>query len=200
MSRNSLRRSIRPAAVAAAAILTAFTTGCHLDMYDQPKYKPLAESSYYPDKLSARVPPEGTVAHGSLTDDSLLTTGKVDGQLADLFPFAITDSLLTRGQDNFNTFCSPCHGRTAEGNGMVVQRGFPAPPSFLSDSLRRQPAGFFFDVMTNGFGRMYSYAPSVPVRDRWTIVAYIRALQLGSHMAVGDLSPAERNKLSGQNQ
>lgn len=168
--------------------------GVNLD--NQPKYIPLRPSNFFTDGNSSRTLVEGTVPRGSFTTDSLLIAGKVDGKLVDLFPFPITEQVLERGQDRFNTFCSPCHGRLANGEGMVVKRGFPQPPSFQTDSLRAMPAGFFFDVITNGFGRMYSYAPSVPVHDRWAIVAYIRALQLSENVPVKDLPEAEQRQLS----
>ncbi len=172
--------------------------GINLD--NQPKYKPLAASRFFANGQSSRPLVEGTVPRGSFTTDSLLISGKVNGKFADLFPFPVTEQVLERGQDRFNTFCSPCHGRLANGEGMVVQRGFPKPPSFQTDSLRATPAGFFFDVITNGFGRMYGYAPSVPVHDRWTIVAYIRALQLSENVAVKDLPEAEQHQLLGKGQ
>ncbi|MDE3056589.1 MAG: cytochrome c [Bacteroidota bacterium] len=172
--------------------------GVNLD--NQPKYKPLAASRFFPDGMSSRPLVEGTVPRGSFTTDSLLIAGRVNGQFATMFPFPVTEQVLVRGEDRFNTFCSPCHGRLANGGGMVVQRGFPKPPSFQTDSLRAMPAGFFFDVITNGFGRMYSYAPSVPVRDRWAIVAYIRALQLSQNVPVQDLPEAEQRQLLGKAQ
>ncbi len=182
-------------ALSAAGLLLA-APGCHLDMYDQQKYKPLTASTFYADGQSSRTLVEGTVPHGRVVAaDSLLYTGKVHGEIADLFPFPVTARVVERGQDRFNVFCSPCHGRLANGDGMIVRRGFPAPPSFLVDSMRAQPAGFFFDVITNGFGRMYSYAPSVPVRDRWAIVAYIRALQLSRRVPVAELTAKEQQRL-----
>jgi mono/diheme cytochrome c family protein len=164
-------------------------------MYDQPRYKPLSGSSFFANGQSARPLVEGTVAHGHERIDSLLYTGKVHGQPVDLFPYQVTDSIVRRGRDRFDIFCSPCHGRRGDGDGMIVRRGFPQPPSFLADSIRAYPAGFYFDVVTNGFGRMYSYASRVPVRDRWAIVAYIRALQLSRRVSVADLSATERKRL-----
>lgn len=176
-------------------ILGVLVAGCHLDMHDQPKYKPLKENAFFADSSSARPIPEGTVARGRANVDELLSTGRLNGRLADLFPFEITDAVLRRGQDRYNTFCSPCHGRTGDGMGMIVQRGFPRPRSFHNDTLRTEPAGYYFDVMTRGFGRMYSYASSVPVRDRWAIAAYIRALQLSRRVPAGELQAAERSLL-----
>lgn len=169
--------------------------GCN-DMYDGHKMKPLQESKYYADHLSARQIPEGTVARGYDRTDELLYTGRIDSVLADAFPFEITDDVMKTGQHQFSTFCTPCHGRLGDGNGMIVQRGFPRPNSYHADSIRSKPAGYYFDVITNGFGRMYSYAPSVPVRDRWAIVAYIRALQLSQRAPTEELSSADRISIS----
>lgn len=165
------------------------------DMYNGNRMKPYEESRFYRDNLSARPIPEGTVARGDVRADALLYQGKINGKPADVFPFPVTTAVVHRGQDRFNTFCSPCHGRLGDGFGMIVRRGFPRPNSFLADSIRAKPVGHYFDVITNGFGRMYSYAPSVPVRDRWAIIAYIRALQLSQHVSVSGLSPAERSTL-----
>ena len=175
-------------------IASLFIAGCN-DMYDGHKLKPLEESKFYPDHRSARPLPEGTVARGFARTDELLYTGKIDSAYADLFPFPVTEQVVQRGQNQFNTFCSPCHGRLGDGGGMIVQRGFPKPNSFHSDSVRLKPAGFYFDVITNGFGRMYSYAPSVPVPDRWAIISYIRALQLSQRTPYDELSAAEKQKL-----
>lgn len=178
------------------ACAALISSGCHLDMYDQPKFKPLSGSSFYPDSTSSRLLIEGTVARGHVRLDDLLYTGKINGVPANVFPFPVTLEVLKHGQDRFNTFCSPCHGRLGDGRGMIVQRGFPEPPLLLADSIAANPAGFYFDVISNGFGRMYSYAPSVPVRDRWTIIAYIRALQLSQKVPVAELSEADRAHLS----
>lgn len=188
------RLSIHSAAV--LAILLA-AGGCHLDMQDQPRYAPLTANPFYRDSSSARNLPEGVVARGQARTDELLYSGRVNGRFATVFPFEITGPVLHRGQDRFNTFCSPCHGRLGDGNGMIVQRGFPRPRSFHNDTLRAEPPGYFFDVITNGFGRMYSYSASVNVRDRWAIVAYIRALQLSRRVPVSELSAAEISLLMG---
>ncbi len=166
------------------------------DMYDQPKFRPLRPSKFYVDG-SSRPLVEGTVARGYARTDELMFKGKVNGRFSDEFPFAITADVVKRGQDRFNIFCSPCHGRLGNGEGMIVQRGFPKPNSFHADSVRTLPVGFYFDVITNGFGRMYSYAPSVPVEDRWAIIAYIRALQLSQRGSVGDLTKSEHEHLMG---
>ena len=137
----------------------------------------------------------GTVARGQLRDDDWTYTGKVDGQFVDAFPFPITEADMKRGQDRFNAYCTPCHGRLGDGQGMVVQRGLRQAASYHQDRLRQEKVGYFFDVMTNGFGAMQSYAEAVPVRDRWLIVAYIRALQLSQNATVADVPAAHRNEL-----
>ncbi|MFN0158556.1 MAG: c-type cytochrome [Bacteroidota bacterium] len=171
--------------------------GCN-DMADQARVKPLEESKHFADRQSSRTLPEGTVARGHLREDALLYTGKINGVFADQFPFPVDEELMNRGENRYNTFCTPCHGRLGDGMGMIVQRGFPKPNSFHSDSLRLKPAGYYVDVIANGFGRMYSYAASVPVNDRWAIVAYIRALQLSRRVPLKNLSPDEQQRIAGQ--
>ncbi len=172
----------------------AMLMGCH-DMWDTGRIKPFEPSPFFADGSSARPLPEGTVARGQAVRTDLLHTGKVNGQFADTFPFAVTDSLMRRGRDRYTTFCTPCHGRLGDGGGMIVQRGFPRPNSFHADSVRVRPAGYYFDVITNGFGRMYAYAPSIPVEDRWAIVAYIRALQLSQRTIITALPESDRQRL-----
>ena len=184
------------------AVLVAFSAalavgGCRQDMHNQPKVKPLAESRFYGDLRSARPIVEGTVARGRLQEDELLATGKVNGQLADTFPFPVTAEVLSRGRERFDIFCSPCHGRTGSGDGMIVRRGYKRPPSYHIDRLRDMPAGYFFDVITNGFGAMPDYRSQIREPDRWAIVAYVRALQLSQHATIEDVPPSERPKLEG---
>lgn len=176
-------------------VLVAGLAGCRQDMHDAPRYDPYEASAVFPKGSSARPLVEGTVARSDVLDDDLLTTGKIDGQLADEFPFAITRADLDRGEQRFDIYCSPCHGRTGEGNGMVVQRGYRQPPSYHIDRLRQAPVGHFFDVMTNGFGVMPDYRTQVPTADRWRIAAYIRALQLSERGAVADVPAADLQKL-----
>jgi mono/diheme cytochrome c family protein len=164
-------------------------------MHNQPKYIPLRESTFFVDQRSARPLVAGTVARGQLREDALLYTGKVNGADADVFPFAIDDAVMARGQERFNIYCSPCHGRTGQGDGMVVRRGYRRPPTYHQDRLRNAPVGHFFDVMSNGFGAMPDYAAQVNVRDRWAIAAYIRALQLSENAKVADVPAAERGNL-----
>ena len=170
-------------------------SGCRQDMHDQPKYIPLRQSTFFPDSRSARPFVAGTVARGQLREDTLLYTGKVNGADADAFPFPIDATVMARGRERFDIYCSPCHGRTGQGNGMIVRRGYRAPPTYHQDRLRTAPVGHFFDVMTNGFGAMPDYAAQIRVADRWAIASYIRALQLSEHAAAADVPTAERDKL-----
>ena len=164
-------------------------------MHDQPKYIPLRESTFFNDARSARPVVAGTVARGQLRDDALLYTGKVNGANATVFPFAIDAKAMARGQERFNIYCSPCHGRTGLGDGMVVRRGYRRPPSFQDERLRSAPVGHFYDVIANGFGAMPDYAAQITVDDRWAIVAYVRALQLAGHATVDDVPADQRGKL-----
>jgi mono/diheme cytochrome c family protein len=165
--------------------------GCRQDMHDAPRYDPLEASTFFDDGRGSRTPVANTVARGMLREDEHLYEGKINGQLADTFPMPVTAEMMARGRERYNVFCSPCHGRTGQGNGMVVQRGFRAPPSFHDDRLRNAPVGYFFDVETRGFGAMPDYASQIPVADRWAIDAYIRALQLSQHATIDDV-PADR--------
>lgn len=175
-------------------------TACRQDMHNQPRYKPLAVSSFFEDGRSARPTIEDTVARGQLHLDDARYTGKVDGKDVDYFPIQITRDDLTRGQERFNIYCSPCHGRVGDGHGMVVLRGFRPPPSYYEPRLVTAPVGHFFDVMTNGFGAMFSYASRVPVDDRWRIAAYIRALQLSENAspALANATQTPTNVIKGQ--
>lgn len=179
---------------AGAILLTAL--GCRQDMHDQPKYEPYEESDFFADGRASRQPVAGTVARGWLReDDHLYRAVGPDGGFATTLPMPLTRPLLERGRERFDIFCSPCHGRAGDGNGMIVQRGFKQPASFHEARLRDMPLGYFFDVMTNGFGEMSSYAPQVPVEDRWAIAAYVRALQSSRNQAVDSLPEADRQQL-----
>lgn len=170
-------------------------SGCRQDMHDQAKYEPLEQSDFFGDNRSSRPVVDGTVARGQLREDVHLYTGKEGTQFVTEFPLPVTEELMARGQQRFNIYCTPCHDTTGSGNGMIVQRGFKRPPSFHIDRLRQVPVGYFYDVVTNGFGAMAGYADQVPVRDRWAIAAYIRALQLSQHATVADVPESERGKL-----
>ena len=177
--------------VSAALVLS----GCRQDMHDQPKYIPLRESTFFTDARSARPLLEGTIARGHLHDDELLYGGKVNGRDATMFPFRVDAAVMARGRERFDIYCSPCHGRTGQGDGMVVRRGYRRPPSMHQDRLRDAPVGHFFDVMTNGFGAMPDYAAQIKAEDRWAIAAYVRALQLSEHATVADVPVSERDKI-----
>ncbi|MBV9303106.1 MAG: cytochrome c [Acidobacteriaceae bacterium] len=160
-------------------------------MHNQPRYKPYAASNFFEDGRSERPTIEDTVARGQLHLDEARYTGKLNGKDVDYFPIQITRADLARGQERFNIYCSPCHGRLGDGRGMVVLRGLRQPPSYYDERLVTAPIGHFFDVMTNGFGAMFSYASRVPVDDRWRIAAYIRALQLSQNGPAGIANTSE---------
>ena len=187
--------TIRRHTAALAAAAAFLFSGC-TDMYNGNKMKPLEENRFYADRQSARTPVAGTVPRGLGDPTDAFHSGMQGGAYVTAIPVAIDSALLARGQDRFTVFCSPCHGRTGEGNGMIVQRGFPRPNSFHIDSVRSKPDGYYFDVITNGFGRMYAYAPSVPAADRWAVIAYVRALQLSRTVDASTLSAEERSKLA----
>ena len=182
-------------AISALIVVTAVSSACRQDMHDQPKYPPLRASSFFEDDRSARPLVAGTVARGHLREDTLFETGKVANTESSVFPMAVDLPLLARGHERFDIYCSPCHGRTGYGDGMVVQRGFRHPPSYHIDRLRAAPPGHFVDVILNGLGAMPDFADRVDARDRWAITAYIRALQLSEHATVNDVPPIERGAL-----
>jgi mono/diheme cytochrome c family protein len=172
---------------------------CKQQMATQPSYRPYQPSEFFADGTSARPEPADTVARGQLRDDALLFTGKDEsGQEATEFPFPVSREVLARGRQRYEIYCTPCHGYTGDGDGIVVQRGFTPPPSYHSDRLRQAPVGHFFAVMTNGVGSMPSYANQVAVSDRWAIVAYIRALQLSQAAPLDAVSPEGRRQLEQQ--
>ncbi len=168
------------------------TAGCRLDMHIQPYYRPLAKSDFFADNRSARLPVEGTVARGELKEDSYFYTGKTGGGVGNYMPFPVTEQVLERGRDRFNIYCTPCHGRVGDGNGFIPSRGFRKPPSYHIDRLRAAPIGYFFDVMTNGFGVMPDYSAQVAPRDRWCIAAYIKALQLSQNATASDIPSGQK--------
>lgn len=175
--------------------------GCRQDMHNQPKYRPLRPSPLFADQSSARPLIEGTVARGTLQEDEAFFTGKTGTATVKELPFQITDKDLDRGQERFNIFCTPCHDATGSGKGMVVQRGYRPPPSFHIDRLRSADPGYIFDVVTNGFGAMPDYRAQIDARDRWRIVAYVRALQLANSGTAADVpggNPDAANKAAQQ--
>jgi len=191
-----LRQWSVPRLVALLAIV--LTTGCRSEMIDQPRYEPMEPSSFFEDGLSARPLVAGTIPRGWDREDEHLYYGRVEGQLAKTFPFPLQRADLKRGRDLYNTFCLPCHGATGDGQGMIVRRGFPEPPSFHSDRLRDIPVGHYFDVMTRGYGAMYSYAYRIKPRDRWKVAGYIRALQRSQYASFESLPEADRQAVEGE--
>lgn len=181
--------------IVAAVILVAWMAGCRDAMVDDGKLRPLDASGFFEDGALARPLVEGTVARGNLNEDEAFFTGKVEGKLVAELPLSVNVGLLARGRERFDIFCSVCHGLNGNGNGMIVQRGFPNPPTFHLERLREAPDGHFFDVITNGYGVMYPYGSRVEPEDRWSIVAYIRALQLSRAVSWDDLLPEEQQKL-----
>jgi Cytochrome C oxidase, cbb3-type, subunit III len=166
--------------------------GCRQDMHDQPRYKPLGESDFFSDLRESRDPVPGTIARGQFHEDTYFYTGMVGDKPGNYMPFPVTMQVLERGRQRFDIFCTPCHSRMGDGNGTVVQRGFTQPPSYHTDRLRNAPLGYFFDVITNGYGAMPDYADQIPARDRWSIVAYIRALQLSQNATMADVPPGQK--------
>lgn len=182
------------ASFALAALLVC--AGCHQDMKNEPRYEPLEQSDFFANDMSSRPLVAGTVARGELREDIAFETGKDEnGQFIAEVPLELSRELLERGQGRFNIYCTPCHARTGNGDGMVVQRGFKKPPSFHIERLREAPSGHFFDVMTNGFGAMPSYAVQIEPRDRWAIVAYLRVLQRSQNATLEDVPQDERGQL-----
>ena len=172
--------------------LIFITTACRIDMHIQPYYRPLAKSDFFADGRSARNPVDGTVARGDLREDSYLYTGKIGGNPGEYMPFPVTADVLARGHERFNVYCTPCHGRVGDGNGFIPSRGLKRPPSYHIERLRKAPVGYFFDVMTNGFGVMPDYSAQIAPRDRWAVVAYIRALQLSQNATSADVPAGQK--------
>lgn len=178
-----------------SVLVALATTACRRDMQIEPRYNPESASDFFSDNRSARPAVEGTVARGFLQVDEARYTGKINGQEVDQFPIPIAKADIERGEQRFNIYCTPCHGKLGDGDGLVVLRGFRQPPSYYSDKLMNAPVGHFFDVMTNGFGAMASYASRVEPDDRWRIAAYIRALQLSETAKIADVPADQRGNL-----
>ena len=185
----------RDAALVVGLAAAGAAAGCRQDMHDQPKYKAFRRSDFFGDERSARPLVEDTVARGQLRADPVYYTGKQGTMPVDVLPVPVTPALLRRGQERFGIYCTPCHGATGRGDGMVVQRGYRRPPSLHIDRLRNEKAGYFFDVITTGFGAMPDYAAQIPVADRWAIVAYVRALQLSENARLEDVPADQRAEL-----
>ena len=195
MSNRSRPVSLRR--LAAPVFLALCLAACRSDMQDTPKAKTFRPSQFFDDRLTARPLVAGTVPAGGLADEEVLYNGSVNGRLVTVLPFPVTRDVLARGRERYNIFCAPCHGRTGDGNGMIAQRGFRHPPSYHIYRLRNAPVGHYYDVITHGFGSMYDYADRVAPRDRWAIIAYIRALQLSQNAAIADVPESTRPQLDG---
>ncbi len=186
---------LTPGLMTGICALTLLTGACRRDMQDQPKYKPLQGSDFFSDGRSARPIPEGAIAVDDPVAGDVIHTGHTNGTWSAVIPVPVDRALLERGRERFDIFCSPCHSRLGDGNGMVAQRGVKQPANLHSDRVRREPPGYLFDVITNGFGGMGDYGDQIPVPDRWAIVAYIEALQLSEAATVADVPPEARDKL-----
>jgi hypothetical protein len=192
--------------LALGLLLTAITllSACRIDMHVQPRQNPLSRSDFFSDQRSERPAVEGTVARGQLRDDTYFYTGKIGNSPGDYMPFKVTKEVLERGRERYNIFCAPCHSRVGDGNGFIPSRGFARkPPSYHIPRLQKAPLGYFYDVITNGFGIMPDYASQIPPQDRWNIVAYVRALQLSQNATQADVPqgqvvPSEPPQFRGQ--
>ena len=189
---QSLHRQVRNILL---VFFLASATSCKQQMAEQPRYEPLAKSDFFSDGRSARAPIEGTVARGELRDDQQFYTGNIGGKPAETFPIPVTVEILHRGRQRYDIFCSPCHDRVGNGQGMVVRRGFRPPPSLHIERLRQAPPGHFFEVMTRGFGTMPEYSTQMSAADRWAVAAYLRALQLSQQARLEDVPETERARL-----
>jgi len=174
------------------SLLVLGFAGCHTDMRDQPRYETYEASDFFGDGQAARPVVAGTVARGQLREDEAFYRGKDGEKLVKDIPLEVDRALLERGQERFNIFCVNCHGLAGDGDGMIVRRGFNRPPSYHSERLRSAPVGHYFDVMTNGFGAMPRFAPQIEPRDRWAIIAYVRALQRSQNAKLDDVPESER--------
>jgi mono/diheme cytochrome c family protein len=181
--------------------LCLLLAACHIDMYDQPKYKSNQPSDFFQDGRAMRAPVANTVPINSFNPDSAFATGKVNGELASELPpeVKLDANLLARGQVVYNAYCLPCHGKVGDGNGVIAQRGPLVVTSLHEARLRSVAVGYIFDVITNGLNRMYPYGGRIPPADRWAVVAYVRALQLSQNADVNSLTPEERAKVEAGN-
>jgi mono/diheme cytochrome c family protein len=179
-------------------------SACRIDMHVQPRQNPLSRSDFFADQRSERPPVEGTIARGQLREDTYFYTGKLGNSPGDYMPFPVTKEVLDRGRERYNIYCAPCHSLVGDGNGFIPSRGFARkPPSYHIVRLQKAPLGYFYDVITNGFGIMPDYASQIPPQDRWNIVAYVRALQLSQNATRADVPsgqafPSEAPPFRGQ--
>lgn len=181
-------------------LATLLTCGvaCRQDMQQQPKYMPLAVSAFFADGRAARPVPEGAIAIDEGDQNPALATGVVDGSFVTTFPLKVDVDLLERGRERFDIYCSPCHGRIGDGRGMVALRGFKIPADLNSERVRNAPPGYLYGVVANGYGAMPDYSYQLSVRDRWAVVAYLRALELSRQARLEDAPPDARSLLEAQ--
>lgn len=179
----------------AGLLALSLLVGCRQDMHDQAKLQPYEASSFFPDGRASRPPVPGTIPRGRLDLDEHLFLGRVGGELAPTFPMDVDRALLERGRERYAIFCTPCHGLSGDGDGMIVRRGFKRPESFHLERLREAPPGYFFDVMTRGFGVMYPYDDRLEPADRWAVAAWIRVLQRSQQGSLDDVPPGVREAL-----
>lgn len=179
----------------AFACLVLLASGCRQNMHNQHKVKTLGRSAFFADGQGARPVPANTVARGDRRQGVAYSGLDATNRPVDQMPFPVTREMLLRGRERYNIFCSPCHDQLGTGRGMIVRRGYKQPSSYHIPRLRGAPVGYFVNVMTEGFGVMPSYAPQVPVEDRWAIAAYIRALQYSQNARLADLPAAARQRV-----
>lgn len=177
------------------AVFSSALVACRQDMHDQPKYKPLAASRFFPDGRASRPFPVGVIARGHLNDNDTVHTGLANGKFVPDIPVPVNMALLSRGHERFDIYCAPCHGRIGDGRGMIARRGFMIPSDLNSPRVRQAPPGYIFGVITNGYGAMPDYRDQVPVADRWAIIAYVRALERSRQATLADVPPDHRSDL-----
>ncbi len=178
------------------AALLLVLTGCGRNMYEQAKYQEDEPSLLFADGASSRPLVDGTVSRSRGAIDEVFFTGQDANGLVTEVPMDVTEAVLKRGQERYNIYCAPCHNYSGNGRGMIVQKGFVQPTSFHDPRLQAAPVGYFFNTITNGFGRMYSYASRVPPEDRWAISAYIKTLQYSQNAPIADLPENVRQQLT----
>jgi hypothetical protein len=180
------------------AALTLLLSSCGLNMYDQPRAEYQETSAFLPGGVSTQPLPEGVVSRERGGYDQVFYTGQDENGFVTELPIPLTLELVQRGQQRYNIYCTPCHNFSGNGLGVIVQKGMPQPTSFHDQRLRDAPVGYFFNNITNGFGRMFSYASRIPPEDRWAIAAYIRALQLSQNATLEDVPEELRDSLPTQ--
>ncbi len=181
--------------------LVLLLAACRQDMHNQPKYIPLRSSAFWADGQGSRMQVSGTVARGQLREDTYYYTGKIGTKDGDRFPFPLTADVMDRGRERYNIYCSPCHSRVGDGNGMIVQRGYAKAANLIGEPrIVNAPVGHYYDVITNGWGAMPDYKSQVAPADRWAIAAYIRALQLSQNASVNDVPAGMRGQIKDQQQ